>query len=290
MTDYRGTKRRRAEGKPISKEDKLTSITEEEYLSLLKKNQTLTQIKKIIEHSLNRKNHGKMFNIVTSTWNPISGCLYNCDYCWARDLATTKLKNSHRYSQGFKPRLNEKEFHSRFGKGEVIFVSDMGDMFGKFTPTHWIKQVLDHIRKFPEADFLFMTKNPNRYLELLPQIPENTILGATIETNSDEIVQTDKLSTAPLPSQRYEAMNALDWSRKMVSIEPILDFDLNPFTKWIEDINPFIVYVGYDNYNHKLREPNLRQTIELMNKLSEISLVIRKTIRPAWFEEKLQLK
>jgi DNA repair photolyase len=226
-----------------------------------------------------------MFNIVTATWNPITGCLYNCNYCWARNLAATKLKNSHRYSQGFKPSLNEKEFNSKFGIGDLIFVSDMGDMFGKFTPTHWIRQVLDYIRQFPEADFLFMTKNPNRYLELLPQIPENTILGATIETDSDEIVQTDKLSTAPLPSQRYEAMKALDWSRKMVSIEPILDFNLNTFSKWIEDIAPFIVYVGYDNYNHKLREPTLEQTIKLINRLSETSLVIRKTIRPAWFEK-----
>lgn len=239
----------------------------------------------MIQHSLNKNNHGKMFSIVTATWNPISGCLYNCNYCWARDLALTKLKNSHRYSEGFKPSLNEKEFRVKFGKGDLIFVSDMGDLFGAFTPEKWIKQVLDHIRQFPEADFLFMTKNPERYLELFPYIPQNAILGATIETTNDEIVQTDMVSTAPLPSQRYEAMKALDWTRKIVSVEPILDFDLNIFSEWIEDINPFIVYVGYDNYGHKLREPALKQTAELLSKLSETSLVIRKTIRPAWFEE-----
>jgi DNA repair photolyase len=276
---------RKSGAKLISKEqERLTSVTEEEYLTLLKKNRTLTLIKNLIEHSLNKTNHGKMFNIVTATWNPVSGCLYNCNYCWARDLALTKLKNSHRYSKGFKPSLNEKEFSSKFGKGDLIFVSDMGDMFGDFTPSEWIKQVLNHIRKFPEADFLLMTKNPQKYLEMLPYIPENAILGATIETNKDEIVETDKVSTAPLPSQRFKAMKALDWSRKIVSIEPILDFDLNTFSKWIEDINPFIVYVGYDNYCHKLREPTLKQTTELLNKLSETSLVIRKTIRPAWFE------
>lgn len=113
----------------ISKTHKeFASITEEEYLSLAKKNHNLTLIKNMIEHSLNKKTNGKMFNIVTATWNPISGCLYNCNYCWARDLATTKLKNSHRYSKGFKPSLNETEFRSKFGKGELIFVSDMGDM------------------------------------------------------------------------------------------------------------------------------------------------------------------
>jgi DNA repair photolyase len=238
----------------------------------------------MIDRSLNKKTNGKMFNIVTATWNPISGCLYNCNYCWAKDLATTKLKNSHRYTKGFKPSLNETEFRSKFGRGDLIFVSDMGDMFGDFTPDEWIKQVLDHIRSFPDADFLFMTKNPKRYLKLLPYMPKNAILGATIETNIDEIVQTDKVSNAPLPSERYEAMKALDWDRKIVSIEPVLDFDLKTFTKWIDEINPFIVYVGYDNYCHKLREPTLKLTTELLNKLPETALVIRKAIRPAWFE------
>jgi DNA repair photolyase len=225
-----------------------------------------------------------MFNIVSATWNPISGCLYNCNYCWARDLAITKLKNSHRYSKGFKPSLNETEFRSKFGKGDIIFVSDMGDMFGDFVPDPWIKQVLDYVSQFPETDFLFMTKNPKRYLNLLQYIPKNAILGATIETTNDEIVQTDKISSAPLPNERYTAMKALDWDRKIVSIEPILDFDLGTFIKWIEDIDPFIVYVGYDNYYHKLREPTIENTTKLLKMLPETSLVIRKTIRPAWFE------
>jgi DNA repair photolyase len=259
-------------------------VTDEEYLSVLKKKHTLTLIKEIIEKSLNKKTNGKMFNIVTVTWNPISGCFFNCVYCWAKELALTKLKNSHRYSRGFKPSLNESEFRLKFSSGDLVFVSDMGDMFGDFIPEAWIKRVLDHIRQFPEADFLFMTKNPKRYLTLLPYIPRNAILGVTIETTKDEIMQNDKISIAPLPTKRYEAMKALDWDKKMLSIEPILDFDLNTFTKWIDEINPFIIYVGYDNYSNKLREPTLKETTKLLNMLPETSLVIRKTIRPAWFE------
>ncbi len=262
----------------------MASVTEKEYLSIVRKNRNLTLVKNMIENSLNKKAKGKMFNIVTATWNPISGCLYNCIYCWARELAITKLKNTQRYAKGFKPSLNEKEFSSRFVKGDLIFVSDMADMFANFIPDNWIKQVLNHISRFPEADFLFMTKNPKRYLELLPYIPKNAILGATIETTNDEIIQTDKVSTAPLPSERYQAMKTLDWDRKIVSIEPILDFDLITFIKWIDDINPFIVYMGYDNYCHKLREPTLENTMNLMQKLPESTLVIKKSIRPAWFE------
>jgi hypothetical protein len=80
-------------------------------------------------------------------------------------------------------------------------------------------------------------------------------------------------------------MKELDWKRKIVSLEPIMDFEINTFAKWIEEINPFIVYVGYDNYCHKLREPTLEMTKQLMEKLSESSLVIKKTLRPAWFED-----
>ena len=259
-------------------------VSEEEYLTLLKQNRTLALVKNMIEHRLNKKTNGKMFNIVTATWNPISGCLYNCNYCWARDLATTKLKNSQRYSKGFKPCLNQKEFSVRFDKDDLIFVSDMGDMFADFTPESWIEKVLNHVRQFPDTDFLFMTKNPRRYLDLLPSIPKNAILGATIETNIDEIVLTDKVSKAPLPSVRFEAMKELDWDRKLVSIEPILDFDLDIFAEWMKDINPIVVYVGYDNYEHKLREPTLKETTELLKRLPETSLIIRKTIRPAWYE------
>jgi DNA repair photolyase len=231
-----------------------------------------------------------MFSIVTSTWNPISGCLFNCNYCWAKDLAITKLKNTKRYAKGFKPSLNDVEFKVNFAKGDLVFVADMGDMLADFIPLEWILKVFNHMSKFPETNFLLMTKNPQRYLDLLPHIPQNAILGATIETTNDDIIQVDKVSNAPLPSQRYNAMKDLEWKRKIVSIEPIVDFDLNTFTKWIEDINPFLVYVGYDNYCHKLREPTLKQTTELMQKLSTTSLVIKKTIRPAWFEDNQLIK
>jgi DNA repair photolyase len=263
---------------------KLAQITEEDYLKLTKQNKRLRLIKSVLESSLNHKTHGKMFSIVTGTWNPISGCLYDCRYCWAKNLALTKLKTTKRYADGFKPSLNISEFRVRFHKGDLIFVADMGDMFAPFIPDKWVKQVLDHIRQFPEADFLFMTKNPKRYLELLPFIPQNAILGATIETNIDSLITLEKVSVAPPPSNRAEAMAKLDWDRKIVSIEPILRFDLDTLVKWITDIDPFIVYVGYDNYCHQLQEPQLQTTLQLMQQLSENALVIKKTIRPAWSE------
>jgi len=63
-----------------------------------------------------------MFSFVTRTWNPVVGCEHYCDYCWARKLAETKLKNTERYKAGFKPRLIEKELARRFKPGEFVFV------------------------------------------------------------------------------------------------------------------------------------------------------------------------
>jgi DNA repair photolyase len=243
-----------------------------------------TAIKELFENYLNRKTNGKMFKLVSETWNPITGCLYDCKYCWARDLALTKLKKSQRYQNGFKPSFNEKEFRVKFFKGDLIFVSDMGDLFGSFVESSWIEKVLDRIAVFPEADFLLLTKNPIRYHEFINKMPKNVILGTTIETNIDRIIKEHLVSKAPLPTKRFEAMKNLEWDRKMVSIEPILEFDLDILSSWIENIQPFLVYVGYDNYNGMMPEPLREKSLQLISRISSNRLVIKKTIRSAWFE------
>lgn len=54
-------------------------------------------------------------------------------------------------------------------------------------------------------------------------MPENIILGATIETDRGEGYA--ETSSAPLPSERTEATKALEWLRKVVVIEPVLDLE-----------------------------------------------------------------
>lgn len=269
----------------VAPSDKYVAIPQEECLYLRKRNRNLFLVKTVFEQILNNRSNGrKMFNIVTKTWNPVTGCLHYCNYCWARKLATTKLRNSHRYREGFKPKLNEGEFRIKFKKGDFVFVSDMGDLFGDFIPRKWILRVLEYSRRFPKTFFLFLTKNPGRYDKFLESMPENAILGATIETNSDERYLEKTISRASLPSIRHTAMKKLEWDKKFISIEPILDFDLEVFCEWIKDISPFMMYIGYDNYHNKLPEPPLSKTLRLLEETSKVTLVVRKTIRPAWFE------
>jgi len=247
----------------------------------------LKNIKQLCEFILNSHNGRRMFNIVSRTWNPVSGCYHDCKYCWARKYALQKLKYTKRYSKGFIPQLNTKEFKVKFNE-EFVFVTDMGDLFGNWVKKEWILKVIEHIKNFPRSYFLFLTKNPRRYHEFIDKFPENAILGATIETNKDELYLKHFISKAPLPSDRYEAMASLNWKYKFIAIEPILDFDLEAFVKWIREINPIMVYIGYDNYNNKLPEPSQKKTLALIDKLSEFTLVIRKTIRPAWNEGMLK--
>ena len=262
-------------------------VAPEEMEELRRRVRSLEALRMFFQALLNQEQGRKMFTVVTETWNPVTGCHHNCVYCWARSLALTKLRNTPRYRDGFVRRLNTEEFRKRF-KGGVVFVSDMGDLFGQWVPREWILRVLRHTARFRDTFFLYMTKNPRRYHEFIDQFPPNSILGATIETNRDDLILRGRggrpISDAPPPSERYEAMKALDWPLKFISIEPILDFDLEEFAGWVRDISPFMVYVGYDNYNHRLPEPPLRKTEKLIARLSEFTLVVRKTIRPAWTE------
>jgi hypothetical protein len=173
----------------------------------------------------------------------------------------------------------ESELRRRFHQG-LIFVSDMGDLWGEWVPNEWIKKVLKAVEQSPDATFLFLTKNPVRYYEFLHQMPDKVVLGTTIESNR-QLVGTSK---APPVFWRAWAMTHLDFRPKMVSIEPILDFDMEPFVRMIQLIHPEFVYCGMDNWNHHLPEPTLEKTQLLITELRKFTEVREKTIRRAWYE------
>ncbi len=74
----------------------------------------------------------------------------------------------------------------------------------------------------------------------------------------------------------------LQYDRKFISIEPIMDFDLEIFAKWIEEIAPIQVSVGYDNWNNRLPEPSLSKTLQLIERLNEFTQVRERKLREAW--------
>lgn len=69
-------------------------------------------------------------------------------------------------------------------EGRTVFVCSMADLFGRWVPTAWIRDVLDACQRAPQHRYLFLTKNPARYLELdqvalLPHA-ENFWYGSTV--------------------------------------------------------------------------------------------------------------
>lgn len=199
------------------------------------------------------------------TWNVIHGCRFNCTYCNARKMAETRLKHSLRYKGGFTPAFVTEELRRHFEPGEWVFICYMGDIF--WADPSWIWQVMGAVRAYPQTIFLAMTKAPALY-RLWEQsrefMPANLVLGTTIESN-----RLYQLSKAPSPLSRYLDLWGVNWPRKFVSIEPILDFDLNTLVRWVAHIAPQVVEVGADNYHNHLPEPEWSKVAALLKALRQ---------------------
>ena len=94
-------------------------------------------------------------------------------------------------------------------------MGSMADLFGRWVPTKWIVEVLDICRKAPQHNYLFLTKFPERYVELdhLALLPheENFWYGATI-TNAKQM----KRAADSIGQLRQEV-------RSFFSMEPLME-------------------------------------------------------------------
>lgn len=132
------------------------------------------------------------------TFNPITGCRHSCEYCYAKQMTRrfsgdvkrnlTEKEKFHEdrggyvldepfvgengkqivYPFGFEPTLHRyrMDMPDKFIAGRNIFVGAMADMFGEWVPDEWIREVFASCQKFPQHNYMFLTKNPARYLEL----------------------------------------------------------------------------------------------------------------------------
>jgi DNA repair photolyase len=216
------------------------------------------------------KTNGNMYPWVTHTWNPLAGqCKHECSYCY---MKRSFLGNLKKYNG--EVRLFKEELTTDLGFGKIIFVGSATDIFGEWVPDNIIKNILEYCKKFQNV-YLFQSKNPNRFTDFLDLLPKNSIIGTTLETNRDYNV-----SEAPMPSKRYHDFISIDYPRKMVSIEPIIDFDLYEFLTWIKRIKPEFVSIGADSKNNNLQEPSPDKIKKLISGFENITKVrIKKNLK-----------
>ena len=208
----------------------------------------------------------------TKTWNPFKGCGFDCIYCEPSFKRQAKRqKNRCIKCYNYKPHFHPERLN-KIPKADLVFACGNGDI--SFANTEQICGILHKIQYKPEQTFLLQTKNPKSLRKY--RIPANVIVGTTIETNRD----TTEISKAPATEHRYRHLSNL-MCRKFVTIEPIMDFDLDVMVKWIFDINPEIVWVGYNNYQNAIHlvEPTLEKTNKLIDELNKFTNVRLKTIR-----------
>ena len=140
-----------------------------------------------------------------ATWNPVTGCLHGCEYCYARKIAerfgraTIAVCDEDGYAEygGMTcadGTCHELEYpYEDYGKGRTapypfefdptfhhykldepkswkkprtIFVCSMADLFGEWVPDEWIEQVFEACDAAPQHRYLFLTKNPKRLVKM----------------------------------------------------------------------------------------------------------------------------
>jgi DNA repair photolyase len=168
-------------------------------------------------------------------------------------------------------RFDEKELKTDLGKGNFIFVGSSTDMFAEDVSRNWIVPVLNRCLEFDNT-YLFQSKNPERFNEF-SAYPDKVVFGTTIESNIDY-----EISKAPKMMARMIQMAQLRLRgfRTMVTLEPILEFDLNALTKMIEAIRPEWVNIGADSKGHNLPEPSYEKIMQLFKNLKTFTTVKQK--------------
>jgi len=188
-----------------------------------------------------------------TTWNPVWGCLNNCEYCYARKIAKRFWKKiwmieaNHQWKEhptwawtgdhlsglkDFKPTFLRSQFDKEFPKKtQKIFVGSMSEI--AYWEDRWVEKVLEKVKLYPQHIFQFLTRYPEVYDRHI--WPKNCWLGVTITREKD--------FERGIPYLFITSCNIT-----FVSVEPILEY-INP--RPFSNANIDWVILGAETGNRK---------------------------------------
>ena len=123
------------------------------------------------------------------SWNPVTGCLHGCDYCYARAIATDDRYSS-AYPAGFTPLFHHERLDAPANTVipsarlddpayQRVFVCSMADLYGRWVPDEWIQQVHASMCANPQWQYITLTKFPARYVGLT--MPPGAWVGTSVD-------------------------------------------------------------------------------------------------------------
>lgn len=218
----------------------------------------------------------------TKTYNTAVGCKFDCVYCrpsFQRQLkrvaGTLNCPDCYTYTPHYHPERLDK-----IPSSPIVFVFGTGDI--SFYEPNFVRKTfsaIDNHRPRMKKIYYFQSKNPVCFNQYLPWFNEHddVILLTTIETNRDEGYR--EISQAPLPTQRIWDFYDLDYPRKVVTIEPVLEFDFEIMATWLVLLRNQgsleYVWFGFDSKNCGLPEPSEKEAQRFVDFLHEEEIEVR---------------
>lgn len=162
---------------------------------------------------LNKQGPGKI-DWTDYTWNPIKGCLHDCEYCYMRRM---EKRFGEIMDVGFRPHYFGDLW--KIKRSSYVFVGSSGDMWGDWVPRAWIRAVLAVVDQYRQHIFQFLTKNPSRYSEfgkILTNMPHCWI-GTTDDGTERTAGNIDILRKTETSSVKFVSFEPL-----LVEVDPDL--------------------------------------------------------------------